>query len=42
MMDRRARGAGVEAATRDHLLRAGLRAEEAKQNFPLGDIDMVS
>ena len=41
MMDRRARGAGVEAATRDHLLRAGLRAVAANANFRLGELDLV-
>ena len=41
MMDRRARGAGDEAATRDHLLRAGLRAVAANANFRLGELDLV-
>ena len=37
MMDRRARGAGVEAATRD----PGLRAVAANANFRLGELDLV-
>lgn len=41
MMDRRARGADVEAATRDHLLRAGLREVAANANFRLGELDLV-
>ena len=41
MMDRRARGAAVEAATRDHLSRAGLRDVAANANFRLGELDLV-
>ncbi|MDI9238803.1 YraN family protein [Lysobacter sp. LF1] len=39
--DRRARGAAVEAAARDHLLRAGLREVAANANYRLGELDLV-
>ena len=38
---RRARGAAVEAAAREHLLRAGLREVAANANFRLGELDLV-
>jgi putative endonuclease len=40
-VDRRARGAAVEAAARAHLLRAGLRDIAANANFRLGELDLV-
>lgn len=40
-VDRRARGAAVEAAARSHLLRAGLRDVAANANFRLGELDLV-
>ncbi len=40
-MDRRSRGAQVEAAARAHLLRAGLREVAANANFRLGELDLV-
>ena len=40
-VDRRARGAAVEAAARTHLLRAGLRDVAANANFRLGELDLV-
>ena len=39
--DRRARGAAVEAAARDHLKRAGLRELAANANFRGGELDLV-
>ncbi|MGH8085506.1 MAG: YraN family protein [Lysobacter sp.] len=40
-IDRRGRGAAVEAAARDHLLRAGLRPLAANANYRCGEIDLV-
>ena len=40
-VDRRARGAAVEAAAREHLRRAGLREVAANANFRLGELDLV-
>ncbi len=39
--DRRARGAAVEGAARNHLLRAGLRDVAANASFRLGELDLV-
>lgn len=39
--DRRARGAVVEAAARDHLTRAGLRELAANANYRGGELDLV-
>ena len=40
-LDRRGRGAVVEAAARDHLLRAGLREVAANAQFRFGELDLV-
>ncbi len=40
-LDRRARGAAVEAAARDHLKRAGLREIAANANYRGGELDLV-
>ena len=40
-LDRRARGAAVEAAARDHLKRAGLRELAANANYRGGELDLV-
>jgi putative endonuclease len=40
-LDRRARGADVEAAARRHLLAAGLRDVATNANFRGGEIDLV-
>lgn len=40
-VDRRARGAAVEAAARAHLLAAGLAPVAANANYRLGEIDLV-
>jgi putative endonuclease len=40
-VDRRARGAAVEAAARAHLRKAGLRDIAANANFRLGELDLV-
>jgi len=40
-LDRRARGAAVEAAARRHLLRSGLRGLAANARFRSGEIDLV-
>lgn len=40
-IDRRARGAAVERAARDHLLRAGLREVAANVNYRGGELDLV-
>lgn len=40
-VDRRARGAAVEAAARAHLQRAGLRPVVANAAFRLGELDLV-
>lgn len=40
-IDRRGRGAVVEAAARDHLLQAGLRPLAANANYRCGEIDLV-
>jgi putative endonuclease len=40
-LDRRARGAAVEAAARDHLKRAGLRELVANANYRGGELDLV-
>lgn len=40
-IDRRGRGAAVEAAARDHLLQAGLRPLAANANYRCGEIDLV-
>jgi putative endonuclease len=37
----RARGAGVEAAARDFLLRQGLRAVAANAHYRFGELDLV-
>jgi putative endonuclease len=37
----RERGAAVEAAARDHLLRAGLVAVTANANYRVGELDLV-
>lgn len=39
--DRRARGARVEAATRAHLVRAGLAPVAANANYRFGELDLV-
>ena len=39
--ERRARGAAVESAARERLLRAGLRDVAANANFRLGELDLV-
>ena len=41
VVDRRGRGAAVESAARDHLLRAGLRMVAANANYRCGEIDLV-
>ena len=40
-IDRRGRGAVVEAAARDHLIEAGLRPFAANANYRCGEIDLV-
>lgn len=40
-VDRRARGAAVEAAARAHLQRAGLQPVVANASFRLGELDLV-
>ena len=40
-LDRRARGAAVEAAAREHLKRAGLRELAANANYRGGELDLV-
>ena len=40
-IDRRGRGAAVEAAARDYLLQAGLRPLAANANYRCGEIDLV-
>lgn len=40
-IDRRGRGAAVEAAARDHLLQAGLRPLAANASYRCGEIDLV-
>ena len=40
-IDRRARGALVEAAARQHLLDAGLRALAGNVNYRVGELDLV-
>jgi putative endonuclease len=40
-VDRRARGADVEAAARRHLLAAGLRDVATNANYRVGEIDLV-
>ena len=40
-LDRRARGASVEAAARQHLLDAGLRLLAANVNYKVGELDLV-
>ena len=40
-VDRRARGAQVEAAARDHLTAAGLELLAANVNFRCGELDLV-
>lgn len=40
-VDRRARGAAVEAAARAHLLGAGLRDIAANASYRLGELDLV-
>lgn len=40
-VDRRARGAAVEAAARVHLQRAGLQPVVANASFRLGELDLV-
>ncbi|GAB2625406.1 YraN family protein [Novilysobacter erysipheiresistens] len=40
-IDRRGRGAAVEAAARDYLLQAGLRPFAANANYRCGEIDLV-
>lgn len=39
--DRRARGAQVEAAAREHLLRAGLQPVANNANYRFGELDLV-
>lgn len=41
MNDARRRGAGVEAAARTHLLRAGLSEVAANAGYRLGELDLV-
>ena len=41
MNDARRRGAGVEAAARTHLLRAGLTDVAANAGYRLGELDLV-
>ena len=41
MNDARRRGAGVEAAARTHLLRAGLTGVAANAGYRLGELDLV-
>lgn len=41
MNDARRRGAGVEAAARTHLLRAGLSDVAANAGYRLGELDLV-
>ncbi|MDQ3618386.1 MAG: YraN family protein [Pseudomonadota bacterium] len=41
VIDRRRRGAGVEAAARTYLLRAGLREVAANANYRFGELDLV-
>ncbi|MDQ2703002.1 MAG: YraN family protein [Pseudomonadota bacterium] len=40
-LDRRARGAQVEAAARQHLIDAGLRALAGNVNYRVGELDLV-
>lgn len=40
-LDRRARGAAVEAAARAHLQRAGLRELASNARFRVGELDLV-
>ena len=40
-LDRRARGALVESAAREHLLAAGLQPVAANVNFKCGELDLV-
>lgn len=40
-LDRRARGAAIEAAARTHLLRAGLREIARNANYRGGELDLV-
>ena len=40
-VDRRARGAAVEAAARDHLVSRGLVPVAANVNYRLGELDLV-
>lgn len=40
-LDRRSRGAAVEAAARAYLLQAGLRAVAANAHYRLGELDLV-
>ena len=40
-LDRRARGAAIEAAARRHLLAAGLRALAANAHYRGGELDLV-
>ncbi len=40
-LDRRRRGAAVEAAARAHLLQAGLRDVAANASYRLGELDLV-
>ena len=40
-LDRRRRGAAVEAAARAHLLKSGLRAVAANANYRFGELDLV-
>ena len=40
-VDRRSRGAAVEAAAREHLLQAGLRMVAANANYRCGELDLV-
>jgi len=40
-IDRRARGAAVETAAREHLQRSGLRPLAANANYRCGEIDLV-
>lgn len=40
-VDRRARGAAVEAAARAHLLASGMQPVAANANYRLGELDLV-
>lgn len=40
-IDRRGRGAAVEAAAREYLLQAGLRTLAANANYRCGEIDLI-